>query len=103
MTVKKKILLSTATLMAAISLGAGLISNSVLADEGTLSELTYKSEYSLNEVLTIESATIAYEGKNYETTAILYYPDGTTCALDKAALTQQGNTLWNIKRRQATA
>ncbi len=90
MTIKKKITVSLAALAAVAALSAGIASSVVLADEGTLSEVSYKTQYLMNETLALQDATIAYGGKNYDATAILHYPNGKTCALETAVLTEQG-------------
>ena len=90
MTVKKKWLLSTVTLAAAVTLGAGVVSGVASAEEGTLSKVLYKTQYLMNEVLDLQTATIAFGGKNYETKAVLHYPSGKTCALQSAVLTEEG-------------
>ena len=74
----------------AIALSCLAISMQTATAEFELSEVAYKSVYTLGETLNVQDATITLNGKSYETTALVRFPDGRTVAKDSVALSQDG-------------
>ncbi|MBE5752141.1 MAG: DUF5011 domain-containing protein [Clostridiales bacterium] len=92
MRVKKKIGVGLAALAVATCCGFGLgsMQSADATLSGTLSQVVYESEYALGETFSVQAAQITYQGKAYDTVAIVQFPSGKTVEQTDFALTESG-------------
>ncbi len=74
----------------AIALSCLAFSMQTAAAEFELSNVVYKSVYTLGETLNVQDATITMNGQSYGATAFVRFPDGRTVSKDSVALSQDG-------------
>lgn len=90
---KKKTLWTIVIFLFACALAlssAFLIKGSDTAQADFTTQTEIKEEYTLGETLEVPKATLLVDGKEYNATAVVYYPSGTATRLSSITLSEEG-------------
>ena len=97
MTLKRKIIITSliAIIIASICLAFAFFRP--VNAQYYLSDVSYKEKYTIGDTLVIQSAKITYDGKEYDTDAILHLPDGAKKQVEEITFEKSGK--YNIEYR----